>query len=156
MKLFTKEIIEKALIDTGGFCYETARMLGCSVGTIYNYLNNYYPDLWHIVKERRARMLDLAEKNLVEALKSGEKWATCFALKHAGARRGYAPKTVSEEKKTEIKKTQVVLDVNWYKNEESSKKALAEEEQKLIDVNFDDPDPTLTSADELEEVDDDE
>ena len=85
---YTKEQISKALWDANGFISKTARNLGCTDKTIYNYFKKY-PELQDNCEFIRNYNLDLAESELVKLIKKGNLGAICFYLKCQGKKRGY-------------------------------------------------------------------
>ena len=68
-----------------------AESLGCSATTVYNYAEKY-PTIKDAIKQQRARTIDLAELQLVNAVQKGEMWAVRFALETIGRERGYGRK----------------------------------------------------------------
>jgi hypothetical protein len=88
---FTAKQVIDALKMTRGMVYLAAESLGCSATTVYNYAEKY-PKIKDAIKQQRARTIDLAELQLVNAVQHGEMWAVRFALETIGRERGYGRK----------------------------------------------------------------
>lgn len=95
---YTKDMVAKALVQAKGMPYHAARVLGCSAKTVFNALNRW-PELKEIREEAKGEFLDLAEHQLVAAVREGEGWAIRFTLSTVGRSRGYGEKVeiVQEE-----------------------------------------------------------
>lgn len=79
--------VEKGVTKTG-----TARVLGCSVPTIYSYCKRW-KSVDDALKGKRRELVDLAEMGLRVAVTKGEPWAIAFALKTLGKDDGYTERT---------------------------------------------------------------
>lgn len=71
--------------------YLTAKRLGCSHTTVYNYIRNYVSvrDAW---EAQGGEVGDTAELRLYQAILDGQAWAVAFYLKTKGKQRGYTEK----------------------------------------------------------------
>ena len=87
-KRFTQDEIAKALKAGGGLYTSAARKLGCSGQTISNYIKRS-PKLQKFEREIVDENLDLAESQLLAAIKEGHISAIIFYLKTKGKHRGY-------------------------------------------------------------------
>lgn len=85
---YTAAQIIAAIKASKGMVFVTARKLGCSSQTIYNYVKRY-PSIQDAIREERGVLLDEAESALAKAIRLGEGWAVCFTLKTIGRERGY-------------------------------------------------------------------
>jgi len=85
---YTIEEVAQGLRKAGGIFTSAAKNIGCTRKTVSDYVKRY-PELQDIVDEGHARMLDLAENNLLTGLKAGDKTMTIFVLKCFGKSRGY-------------------------------------------------------------------
>jgi hypothetical protein len=78
-----------------GECYGlitiTARQLGCTRQTVFNYAQRY-PSVRAAIEQARASALDLAEEALFAAVERQEPWAVQFLLRGPGRSRGYGDK----------------------------------------------------------------
>jgi len=91
----SKEKIIAALIAKRGLVYLAAEMAGCSVATVYNYINKY-PEVAEAANHQNGMMGDFAEGKLFEAIKNGDAWAIAFYLKTKHKKRGYVEKIENE------------------------------------------------------------
>jgi predicted transcriptional regulator len=77
------EAIEKGITRTG-----TAKVLGCTPETVYNYAKR-----WKTVNDalhsKRRELVDLAEMGLRGAVLAREPWAVTFTLRTLGKDEGY-------------------------------------------------------------------
>jgi hypothetical protein len=89
---FTKSQVREALVRGGGFVVQAARILGCDVRTVYNYLDRW-PDLKIVRKDTERGWVELAENKLIEKINSGDTASLIFFLKTKG---GYSSKTESK------------------------------------------------------------
>lgn len=86
--MLTKERVAEALRKNAGVQAAAARALGVTRQAIQNWLRDH-PELREVIAENDETLLDLAESNLIKALKNGEKWATRYMLDTKGKVRGY-------------------------------------------------------------------
>ena len=109
--------VADAIIATRGFITYTARQLGCTRATVYDYINRY--DVCkQAVEDARANMLDTAELRLWEQINDGDTTAIIFTLKTIGKHRGYierhdiglalSPETMAMAAKLGISKQDIV------------------------------------------------
>jgi hypothetical protein len=77
-----------ALQETRGLTTLAARRLGCTRGTVENYVARY-PIVRLALHDARARQLDVAEAQLFKAIDNGELRAVESFLKTIGRHRGY-------------------------------------------------------------------
>lgn len=80
--------IANALKINFGMVYVTARKVGCSHQTIYNYIDQY-PECREAYEEQSGFMVDTAELGFYKALKREEPWAINKMLSTKGRKRGY-------------------------------------------------------------------
>lgn len=81
------EVIE-VIKKTHGLIAMTARQLGCTRQTVYNYRDKHLA-VREALEEAREYMKDVAEDSLFKRVEAGEAWAVCFYLKTQGTDRGY-------------------------------------------------------------------
>ena len=93
-KVTDKQIAE-ALQKAGGFISHAAKQLGVTNGTVHHRINKS-PELQEILEDARYTHLDIAEVELLKAMKRGESWAVCFFLKCQGKGRGYVERQAIE------------------------------------------------------------
>lgn len=93
----TKEVILKAIPGTRGILVNVAVKCGLNRNTIALYAKEY-EEVREALQDERERLIDMAENNLVVALKDKEAWATVYALKTLGKSRGYVEKQEIESK----------------------------------------------------------
>jgi hypothetical protein len=86
-KVTTKQIIE-ALKANGGMVYLAARKLNISHQAISK-RKKTSPEIQETINSCRNEFLDLAEGQLMLAVKAAKPWAICFVLKCIGKDRGY-------------------------------------------------------------------
>lgn len=91
----TNEQIAEALQKAGGFVSHAAKQLGVVNSAIHNRIARS-PELKAILDDARCTHLDLAEVELLKAMKRGEAWAVCFFLKCQGKGRGYIERQAVE------------------------------------------------------------
>ena len=89
MAKFEKGVMEEALALNNGNVSATARALGCTRKTIYNYLHRH-EDLGLVLTEARETLLDKAEEAILELIASGDTTAIIFTLKTRGKARGWS------------------------------------------------------------------
>lgn len=100
---YTVEQVVQAVRDSEGLLYLAARRLGCHYQTVLKYKRKHKA-VQDVYEEMRGAFLDEAEGSLLKAVRRGEGWAVCFALKCLGKGRGYVEK--APERKEEDKTTQ--------------------------------------------------
>ena len=81
----------EAIRNAGGFITVAAKQLGMSHPALSKRVKNSEA-LQQVLNETKEQYLDLAESQLVEAVKDRESWAICFYLKCKGKDRGYVEK----------------------------------------------------------------
>jgi hypothetical protein len=86
-KLFA-ETVSAALVKHGGNVSRVAQELCVARNSVYRFISER-PRLLDIVEDSRANLIDEAETSLLAAVRRGEAWAVCFALKTVGKVRGY-------------------------------------------------------------------
>ena len=104
----TNEQIAEALQKAGGFVSHAAKQLGVVNSAIHNRIARS-PELKTVLDDARCVHLDIAEVELLKAMKRGEAWAVCFFLKCQGKDRGYVEKQIVNN---HIEGT---LEVTWQK-----------------------------------------
>ena len=89
------EVVE-ALEQSHGLITHAAALLGCSRGTVLNYVQRY-PTVAETLEWKRREIVDLAMAALIDAVEAGAPWAILFTLRTFGADRGYGadPQPVS-------------------------------------------------------------
>ena len=85
----SKKAISEKIIEKRGNLSAVARSFGKSRTWLYNILNDKYPELWDIVEEARASLIDDAESELQKQMFKGNITALIFFLKTQGKGRGY-------------------------------------------------------------------
>jgi Bacterial regulatory protein, Fis family len=88
---YTAEQMIDALAESMGMISPAARKLGCSRHTIRRYLAEY-PEIAEAIEDANEEVNDIAELQLLDAIKRGEAWAICFRLKTKAKNRGYVEK----------------------------------------------------------------
>ena len=84
----TNDMMVRALKATDGGVYAAADKLKCHPSTIYDRAKGN-SEVQDAIDHPRMLLVDLAETALKKAVKAGEAWAVCFALKTQGKARGY-------------------------------------------------------------------
>lgn len=102
---YTAEQVREALTKHHGLVSGAAGMLGCSVQTIYNYIEKYQT-VKDAVAAESEKLKDLAESRLFRCIDQGQAWAICFYLKCKAKDRGYVERQEIEITKT---KYEIVL-----------------------------------------------
>lgn len=77
-----------ALRESRGLLSHAATRLGVTNEAMRLRVNKS-PTLQQVRTEAREAILDVAESSLYEAMRRGDAWAVCFALKTLGKDRGY-------------------------------------------------------------------
>jgi hypothetical protein len=85
---FSKQQITEALNACRGLASLAARRLGCTHGTVTNYMKRY-PEVQAVAERQRDAMTDVAELRYWMAIEKGEPWAVTMQLKTQGRDRGY-------------------------------------------------------------------
>lgn len=85
---YTAAEVITAIEEGKGYVSKAASILGCSVGTVYNYANRYatVKAAWDDVREARH---DFVENALHKRISEGSDTAIIFYLKTQAKRRGY-------------------------------------------------------------------
>lgn len=105
----TKAKVEEAILGSYGIMTTIAKRVGCSRRGLYYFLekpeNN---DLIKLIEDEEETLLDLAEHNVIKALKSKDKnerkWSSMFILNTRGAIRGYGSKNENTNKNIDVQK----------------------------------------------------
>lgn len=79
--------VEDVLRKKRGNVSLAAKALSVSRTALHKYIREN--SLQEIVDDAREEIVDLAEDKLLSAVRKGEAWAVCFALKTQGKERGY-------------------------------------------------------------------
>lgn len=82
------QTILDAIVKCEGNVSAAAHMLNVSRSVVHNRIKSV-PALAEALADAREMMLDEAENSLMRAIRTGEGWAVCFALKTVGRSRGY-------------------------------------------------------------------
>jgi hypothetical protein len=82
------QTIIDAIVACEGNVSAAARMLNTSRSRLHERIK-VTPALTEALADARETMLDEAENSLMRAIRGGEGWAVCFALKTVGRGRGY-------------------------------------------------------------------
>ena len=77
-----------AMPGTGGIIAAVAHKVGCRWETAKKYIETY-PTVKQAWQAERETIIDMAEGELFQAVKRGERWAISFVLKTIGRERGY-------------------------------------------------------------------
>ena len=85
---FTVEQVEEALWQAAGLRYGAAEKLKCSPSTVTNYIKRH-KRLQRAIEEAKESTLDMAEAQLINLMKDGDRTAIIFFLKTQGKDRGY-------------------------------------------------------------------
>lgn len=85
---FSVKQVERAIRQAAGIQTLAAKKLGCARTTVHGYLKRH-PELQSLMAEVVEETIDLAEAQLVSAIKEGNLTAIIFYLKTKGANRGY-------------------------------------------------------------------
>jgi hypothetical protein len=88
--------IEAGIKRHNGNISAVARALKVSRKTLYQHISAN-ETLQQVLEDSRESMLDDAEDALQKAIKDGQPWAVCFALKTKGKSRGYVEKQEIEQ-----------------------------------------------------------
>lgn len=97
MTKLTKEMVKKAINDSGGIQSIVAQKCNVARSTISEFLNK--PENKDIMNEliaEKEKVLDLAENKLIKLMKDGEFNAIKFYLTTQAKARGYVEKTETE------------------------------------------------------------
>lgn len=85
---FTPQQVADTITEAHGLVSRAAKMLGCTVKTVYNYIEKF-PEVAEARHEAREAMKDVGEASLWKKVSEGEGWAVCFYLKCQAKDRGY-------------------------------------------------------------------
>ena len=97
----TKQFI-KVIPGTGGIISVIARKVGCDWRTAHKYCNEY-PTVNAVLQAEKESVLDLAEAQVIEAIRNGDMSIVKFYLTTIGKNRGYSERhEVSGPEGTEI------------------------------------------------------
>ena len=80
--------VEVAIRSTGGFISQAAKVLGITRQSVWDRIERH-PQLQEALKDVKETYLDLAESQLIRAMKLGERWAIKYYLNTQGKDRGY-------------------------------------------------------------------
>jgi predicted signal transduction protein with EAL and GGDEF domain len=92
MARLSDEIYIQAIQNHNGNVTRAANELGITRQAVYDRARQS-ARVQIALDDARENMLDEAESALLKAVKSGEGWAVCFALKTVGKSRGYVERT---------------------------------------------------------------
>ena len=84
-----KRRLREAIESSGGIISTVAEMFGVTRQTIYNWLEKY-PELKDDLDYSRENMIDIAEKNIFNAVVEGDLDQSRFVLTHIGRHRGWS------------------------------------------------------------------
>jgi len=93
--LFTAAQFIAAIPKTGGIITSIANKVGCTWNTAKSYINRH-PTVLAAYRAECEVVLDMAESELIKALKRGDQWAVKYLLSTKGKARGYTEKTEIE------------------------------------------------------------
>jgi hypothetical protein len=96
----TMERIVEALRASGGSIAASARQLGVARQSLYSRML-VEPAIREAREEIREEALDIAESELLKAVKRGESWAVTFFLRAMGKHRGYGRDAAPVERQAE-------------------------------------------------------
>lgn len=88
MAKLNKQKVIKALNETKGAVYLSAKRLGVSHTAIYDYINKY-DDIREVKEFYTEELNDIAELKLRQAVQNGEAWSIKYQLSTQGKARGY-------------------------------------------------------------------
>ncbi len=146
-KLFPIHKIIEALRKNNGRIYLAAKALGCAAGLIRK-RRNEHESIRIAIQESRGQALDLAENQLLKAIKRGEAWAITLALKTLGKNRGYVEGTKANQTTVNVNnaapvqtidydsmplETRLILLAEWNRQQEQQK-LLAPPSQQTIEA----------------------
>lgn len=92
---YTVGEVRIALEKTNGLQTYAARLLNCTLQTVTNYIKRY-PELQQFCMAVEETVLDMAENNIRQALKSGDIEQSKWYLRYKGRRRGYYEKETDD------------------------------------------------------------
>jgi transposase len=92
MKSYTRETVLEAIKGSGGIMSHVAAKLRCCWSTAANYVNKWEATK-QAMKDEGERVLDLAESQLLAAVKDREPWAVRMMLYTRGKKRGFTERT---------------------------------------------------------------
>lgn len=75
--------------DTKGNISAIADAFGVGRNSIYSFCKSTHPELWDMIQEQRAELVDIAESMLLKNVKAGREASVFFTLKTLGKDRGY-------------------------------------------------------------------
>lgn len=107
---YKAEQMANAIWEAEGNLSSAARTLGCSRGTVHNYVNKY-ATVRRAYEEANDAFLDEAESQLRRAVKKGSLPAIFFALKTKGKHRGYVERQEFTGKDGGAH--EIVLNLSW-------------------------------------------
>ncbi|MEN7982112.1 MAG: hypothetical protein ABFQ65_01550 [Nanoarchaeota archaeon] len=93
MAKLNKKKVKDAIYNSMGVKSVIAQKCGVSRSALTQFLNkSQNQELEKEILSEKERLLDIAEKGLIDAVKQGEKWAIERVLKTIGRERGYFEK----------------------------------------------------------------
>ena len=92
---FTAKQGEEALIQSKGIISVAAKNLGCSHGTVLNYIKRY-KSLQTVLREINEKLIDFTEGKLYQRISEGNTTAIIFHLKTKGKHRGYVERQMNK------------------------------------------------------------
>lgn len=103
----TNQRVKEAIKGSYGIMTSIAKRAGCTRRALYYFLDKpENKDLRNIIEEEKESLLDLAENNLIKAVKSKDKnerkWSTMFILNTKGTKRCYSNRNDNTNKNYDI------------------------------------------------------
>lgn len=90
-KMFTPEMVIKALTDNHGWINATAKTLNCSTRTVHNYIQTY-PEINEVYRDLVDAQGEGVEKKLQDLINDGNVQAVMFYLRTKWRHKGYTEK----------------------------------------------------------------
>jgi len=90
-KNFQKSELKKAILGSGGYMTNVAKVLGCDWHTANSYVKKFNLEEDLIAEDER--LTDLTEMKLMENIRNNDTTAIIFRLKTKGKKRGYIEKS---------------------------------------------------------------
>ena len=109
---YTAEQVAAAIRDSNGFVTVAAENLGCTLKTIYRYINKYRV-CQQARDQAREKMTDYAEGVLFKLIQSENVAATIFYLKCHGKPRGYLERQVTQHEFAGVKEISGRVIFGW-------------------------------------------
>ena len=90
-KNFQKSELKKAILGSGGYMTNVAKVLGCDWHTANSYVKKFNLEEDLIAEDER--LTDVTEMKLMENIRNNDTTAIIFRLKTKGKKRGYIEKS---------------------------------------------------------------